>query len=908
MHRDLKRVLACFSSAVVMATVAGEARAQAPSADAAEEEDLAGVRHFRIPSLPVNQALIVLGRQAGITVVFSAPPGNEVPRSPPVDGVMTGESAIRRLLSGTDFQYARINDRTFSVTSPIEAPPGRRARRPGNGEGSGEAPPTDQDVVIVTGTRRESATAFASVAGVDVIGSEDIRNTNTSGELVTTLSTIASSVDAPRSTLNGTPEAVRNIRFRGLNPDQLLVLVNGQRRHTSAVVHAASIYRGAAGVDINAIPQIAIDRIEVLRDGAAAQYGSDAVTGVINFILKDEPEGGEINATLGSHFTRIPALRETAVDGGALVLAADQGYRLGTYGGIRFGGEITLRGETNRAGFDQIPSSVLLADDSPLRGARNYQLGDGELTNLNLYSTFDTGDEAGRPGVFGHATIGLRSAESAYFFRYPGSVGTDDTLYPQGFRPVAVGHNVDLSGSIGFRRAFEDWRLEVAASQGANYFENRLENTLNASLGPGSPTSFRIGALAYSQTVLQATAVIATSDTAALTIGAESRFELHRTTAADPASYEAGPYVTREVGVQGGGAITPADASETSRTNLSAFAALEMDAYEYVSLIAAGRIDSANDYGTAVTGRLGANVSIEPFMLRASASRNYRAPSLGQLNYRVTSTDFSEDLRLVQQLNLGGANPVLTAFGFDRLKAETSTNWTLGAGFRSGDLQITADAYVIAIADRIATTPLISAQAAVATAGEVIGAPVESIRFPINRYDTQSAGFDLMASTRWRVGNGDLEVRAALSLVETRIEAIAPIPERLRSLAPTLNWDALNTEFGNVPSSSFDLQATYRDDRWEFSWRSMRFGESEEPRRGPPPNAQVFAPDWRHDAAVTWRPMDGIEARLGVENLFDAYPDETEGVESYYGNFPYGYGRPIGINGRYVFASLRRYW
>jgi iron complex outermembrane receptor protein len=465
-----------------------------------------------------------------------------------------------------------------------------------------------------------------------------------------------------------------------------------------------------------------------------------------------------------------------------------------------------------------------------------------------------------------------------------------------------------LAAALGVRRAFADLSLEIVGSHGANYFENRLDNTLNASLGPASPISFRIGALAYQQTGLQVTGVFDPTEATSFTIGTEVRFERHRTTAADPAAYQVGPFVGREIGAQGGGVITPADESERSRTSLSAFAALEMDATETFAIIAAARVDSASDYETAWTGRLGANWALGPFMLRASGSRNYRAPHLGQLNYRVTTTDFSQDLRLVQQLNLGGANPVQTAFGFERLRPETSTNWTLGAGFRAGEFQITADAYVIAIADRIASTPLIAAEAAVATAGEVIGAPIESIRFPINRYDTQTVGFDMVASTRWRVWGGDLDMRAGLSLVDTRIDSIAPIPERLRMLAPALNWDALNAEFGNVPSSNIDLQATYRSHRWEFSWRSMRFGRSEEPRRGAPPNIQVFAPDWRHDAAIAWRPIDGIEARLGAENLLDAYPDETKGVEAYYGNFPYGYGRPIGINGRYVFASLRKYW
>jgi iron complex outermembrane recepter protein len=910
MNRDARLILACLSLAAFQSAGAAQAFAQAPQTGEETDEARGGALRFDIPALPVNQALLVFGRQAGVTVVFTAPPGTSLPTSRPVEGRMTRDQAITRLLAGTGLAPERVDAQTYAVRlAPAPTPrPQRRSRSPDPAP-IRPTPPTETEAeIIVTGTRRQDITSFTSVAGVDVIGGDTLRAANTSGELVTTLSTLASSIDAPRSTLNGTPEAVRNIRFRGLNPDQLLVLVNGQRRHTSAVVHASSIYRGAAGADINAIPQIAIARIEVLRDGAAAQYGSDAVTGVINFILKDQPVGGEINATLGAHVTHVPVLGETFTDGASLVIAADQGFRLGTHGALRLGGEVTTRGETNRAGFDQIPPFVQLPRTSPLRGARNYHLGDGELTNLNLYSTFDSGEFSEQFSIFGHTTIGLRSAESAYFFRYPGTASTDDALYPNGFRPLAVGHNVDLAASLGLRGAFADWSLEIVGSHGANYFENRLDTTLNASLGPASPTSFRIGALAYQQTGLQVTGVFEPTEASSFTMGTEVRLERHRTNAADPAAYQVGPFVGREIGAQGGGVITPADESERSRTSLSAFAALEIDATETLSIIAAARVDSASDYETAWTGRLGANWALGPFMLRASGSRNYRAPHLGQLNYRVTNTDFSEDLRLVQQLNLGGANPVLPAFGFERLRPETSTNWTFGAGFRAGEFQITADAYVIAIADRIASTPLISAEAAVATAGEVIGAPVDSIRFPINRFDTQTVGVDVAASTRWRVWEGDLDLRAGLSLVETRIEAIAPIPERLRALAPNMSWNALNAEFGNVPFSHIDLQATYRNENWDFSWRSMRFGRSEEPRRGAPSNVQVFAPDWRHDAAITWRPIDGIEARLGAENLLDAYPDETEGVEAYYGNFPYSYGRPIGINGRYVFASLRKYW
>lgn len=909
MRRNVRLVIAGFSCALILAAETGVAVAQSASTSPEDDAARAETRRFKVAAMPVNQALVLFGQQAGVTIVFSALSGSSIPKSRAIDGVMTTEAAIRQLLTGTGLELAQIDDQTFSVRLIEEAAALRMPERQKKKRVQPAPPPLlALDTVIVTGTRRAGTTAITSVAGVDVIDTEELRAANTTGELVTTLSTLAASIDAPRSTLNGTPEAVRNIRFRGLNPDQLIVLVNGQRRHTSAVVHPSSIFRGAAGVDINAIPQIAFDRIEILKDGAAAQYGSEAVTGVINFILKDASQGGEASITVGAHVTDIPALRDAVVDGPTLIIAADQGYPIGLAGALRIGGELTLRGETDRAGFDEVPPSIQLPEGSPLRGARNYHLGDGELTNFNLYSTLETGETPGRPELFGHATVGLRSAESAYFFRYPGTASTDDTVYPQGFRPVAVGHNADLSATLGLRSRLDDWQIEAAATLGTNFFENRLENTLNASLGPASPTSFRTGSLSYTQTTLQATATKQTSDAASLLLGAEARFEEHRTTAADPAAYQAGSYVDRDVGAQGGGVITPADARTKTRTSLSAFASLEIDAAENLSLVAASRVDHANDYGTAITGRLGANLQLGSLVIRASGSNNYRAPNLGQLNYSVTNTDYSENLELEQQLNLGGDNLLLPVFGFGSLRPETSANWTLGAGYSRGAIQMTADAYLIRIADRIATTPLISADAAVAAASERLGSAVQSVRFPVNRYDTETAGIDIAASSRWDTSFGELSLRGTLSLVETDIRDIRRAPQPLVALAPNIKWNAVNADFANVPASYLGLQVSHESDQLDILWRTLRFGETTEARRGTATGIQVYEPDWRHDITIVSRHLPGFETRIGVENVFDTYPDETIGPERYFGNFPYGYGRPIGINGRYIFASFRKYW
>lgn len=887
--------LAAFNAQSAVAQTARPGLSQGP---------LAVSRSFEVPSLPLNEALIAISRQVGVSLIFTGPPAGHWRRSPRLQGLMTGTEAFRSVLAGSGLELVQLGPTTYTV----RARRGPRHRDPTVARPSPAEVPDELDEVVVTGARRLSTTAMTSVSNVEVLHREELASRNMTGELVTTLSDLSPSIDAPRSTLNGTPEAVRNIRFRGLNPDQVLVLVNGQRRHASAVVHASSIYRGAAGVDINAVPAIGIQRVEILRDGAAAQYGSDAVTGVINFILKDQAQGGELGLVIGGSVSHVPATGRDVVDGLSTVISGDQGYALGGEGFVRFGAELTLRGETDRAGFDQIPGSVRLPASSSLRGRRNYHLGDGDLTNLNLYTTFGSGPLGRDVSIYGDATLGARRSESAYFFRYPGTLSTSDDLYPSGFRPLAVGHNFNVSSSIGIRQKRAQSRWEIVASGGFNSFENRLENTLNASLGAASPTAFRIGELRYSQFNLQAVADFEITERATLTVGADSRYELHAAVAGDPVAYQIGPFIDRDIGAQGGGVITPTDAGQRSRTSVSAFTALEMAASENLSLVAAARVENANDYGTAFSGRVGTILSLGSFVIRASGSRNYRAPNIGQLNYSVTNTDFSPDLRLVSQLNLGGDNPLLPVFGFGNLRPEISSNWTLGSAFRQGDFQATADAYIIKISDRIGTTPLITADAAVAASSDVIGSRIESVRFPINRYDTETAGIDLAASAMWDVLGGELVLRGALSLVETTIKKITPIPERLRRLSPNLNWDSLTAEFGSVPSSQFEGQATFRTEHYDISWRTTRYGESEEPRRGATSGVQGYAPDWRHDVSLAWRPVIGLEARIGADNLFDAYPDETVGAESYFGNFPYGYARPIGINGRYLFASLKKYW
>ena len=421
---------------------------------------------------------------------------------------------------------------------------------------------TNLDTVIVTGTRAADRTVLESTSPVDVLTAEDIRKAGVvNGELGSALQALLPSFNFPRQSNSGGADHVRAAQLRGLSPDQVLVLVNGKRRHHTALVNTDSkIGKGTTPVDFNSIPVSAIKRIEVLRDGAGALYGSDAVAGVINVILDNGGDGGEIEASYGANHTDLKPIGRTLTDGQTGNISAKVGTSLGEDGGfLRVGLEYKHRNGTNRAGFDQIPPWDQTPGNLALQGKRNYVLGDGKSKDINLW--LNTEIPVGQTSTFyAFGTFNQRDTEGANYFRYPDGDANWKQVYPNGYRPISEGENRDVQAVAGVRGQWGEWSYDGSLDYGQNDFTYRLRDSLNASLGPTSPTRFKTADYEYAQTVgnLDLSRVFTQSDSISHTLGlgVEARHERYQTRPGDPASYAAGPYTDRPTGSQAGGGLT----------------------------------------------------------------------------------------------------------------------------------------------------------------------------------------------------------------------------------------------------------------------------------------------------------------------------------------------------------------
>lgn len=777
---------------------------------------------------------------------------------------------------------------------------------------------TNLDTVIVTGTRAVDRTVLESTSPIDVLTAEDIRKAGVlNGELGSALQSLLPSFNFPRQSNSGGADHVRAAQLRGLSPNQILVLVNGKRRHTSALVNTDSkIGKGTTPVDFNAIPVSAIKRIEVLRDGAGAQYGSDAVAGVINVILNDAPEGGSYEASFGVHHTDVEPIDRTVTDGQTSFASAQVGSGIGDGGFFRVGVELKNREATNRAGFDQIPFfEEQTPDNLALAGQRNYALGDGESRSLNAWlNTVVPVSENAEFYAFG--TYHQSDTRGANYFRYPDGVANWKEVYPDGYRPISIGENLDVSAVGGLRGQWGDWDFDASLNYGRNAFTYRLENSLNASLGPGSPTSFKTGDYEFQQTLANfdvSRGFDAGDNRHTFATGVEFRREEYDTGAGDPASYAAGPYTDRPTGSQAGGGLTPQDVAHLSRDVSSAYASLSSQFGEKFSTDIAARYEHYDDFGGELTGKLAARYEFAPaFALRGSVSNNFRAPSLSQIGYEATSTGYDASGQLLQGRLLSVNNPIAQALGAKPLEPEKSVNFSLGFTSRIGEhFDVSLDVFRIDIDDRVALTERISGDALTQFVEDEFGVSgVESVNFFINAADTRTEGAELVANWRQALGSGQLLLSGTYSYAKTEIKRITATPAELTALDPDyvlFGIEESNTLTDAAPRTRALLSANWANDQWNLLTRVSRhgsatrifnFGGGFEPK-------QTYGAEWQLDAEVEYRITPKWSIALGGQNLTDEYPDRSIDDIAYFGNLPYDVLSPIGSNGAYYYSRIR---
>lgn len=750
---------------------------------------------------------------------------------------------------------------------------------------AGTSQAQDEDAteeVVVVGTRGDARSVLDSAVPVDVINANEIASVQSfGGELGELLQALAPSFNFPRQSNSGTADHVRAAQLRGMSPDHVLVLVNGKRQHTAAVVVLESkIGLGTNPFDFNTIPLSAIERIEILRDGAGAQYGSDAIAGVINIVLKDSAEGGRATASYGAHRTDFTPTGDTITDGHTWSASADYGVTVGNGGGLHFGVEYRERTPTNRAGIGDLP---FFEDQTPanqaLDPARVFAPGDGGAEDIYLW--YNANLPLGEREFYSFGRWSNRDSEGTGFFRYPDGFTSAPAVHPNGFRPITLGDNTDLSFSAGLRGSDFQTEWDLSLTVGRNDFESGVRNSANPSFGAASPTRFHLGDFTFTQTTLNADLVRAFdvgafSGPLSFAYGAELRFENYETGAGDPASYEPGPEMA-DVGAQAGPGLSADSVVDVDRFVFALYADVEAEITERFNAGAAIRYEDYDDFGDALTGKVsGIFHATDTFAVRGAVGTSFRAPSLAQTGFESATTNFGSGGMLELFRHLPVSDPDAIANGATPLKEEESVNASIGFVVDLGRaFNLTLDWFQIDVDDRVT---FISAG--------------NNITFFSNRVDTETTGFDLVATGTVDLGAGELGWQAAYNQSETDVKNPS-----------VLGAEDLNTIETAPPDDKIILSGNWRLERWSFLLRATRFGDATRvfDFGGGFPDPQTYGEKWSLDAEVGYNITDAWNVAVGADNLTDEYPDLSSPDIGFFGHLPYDVLSPIGMNGAYYY-------
>jgi iron complex outermembrane recepter protein len=768
---------------------------------------------------------------------------------------------------------------------------------------------------ITVGSRAIGAEQEKAVP-VDVIPQAQIES-SPSTETSQIIQKIAPSFNFPRPTISDGTDSVRPATLRGLGPDQLLVMVNGKRRHASALVNANNtVGRGSSGVDLNAIPASAIENIEILRDGAAAQYGSDAIAGVINMVLKSDPQPLRVDAKIG---------QTTHHDGEMLDTSLNGGWALGR-GVLFFTGEYRVRYDTNRASPD--PRDQIVAGDAGhnIVPQPNTHWGDSYARDLMSFVNFNLPITPDSKQIFyafgGHS---LRHGSHGGNYRRSLQVQNWPQIYPLGFLPLIQPRVSDDSLTVGARGELASWFYDVSAGYGKNKFDFYVTDSLNTSLGPTSQTRFYSGSLGDSQTTVNLDLskqykVSSMAGPLNVAVGAEFRRDGFNQKAGEPNSYINGGVRDRNGAVAPAGAqvfpgFQPANAVDVSRNSKSVYADLEGDVLSKLRLGLAGRFENFSDFGNTTNGKITARYSpVKQLIFRGAASTGFRAPSLSQGNFSAISTNFilNTATGIVEPFETGTYrvnSAIARALGAQDLKAEKARNFSAGAVWQPlANLELTADFFHIDIKDRIVFSgnftgarilPLISPFGATAA------------RFFTNAIDTKTNGYDLVGNYQHPALGGRVDLSAAYSYNKTKIVGTVATPPQLAGLGNVLfdRIEQRRVECGQ-PKDNIRLMQSWNRSGWTTTLRESRYGEYCS-FTILPIDDQTYGAEWLADAEVAYK-WSRYTFSIGAENILDKFPDRNL-VRNINGAFTaqinngvatYPINTPFGMNGRFVYTRV----
>ncbi|MDA8020739.1 MAG: TonB-dependent receptor [Thermoanaerobaculia bacterium] len=755
-----------------------------------------------------------------------------------------------------------------------------------------EAETTEQDeaeeyeygeAIVVVGSRSaEPRSVIDSPVPIDVISDEDFNALGNTADLTDNLKALVPSYTATPATGDGSA-FVRPTSLRGTAPDQTLVLINGKRRHRSALVQffAPAAGNGAHGVDVGMIPGMAIRRVEVLRDGAAAQYGSDAIAGVINFALRDSSDGAEVQLQYGQHYEGEESLKA----------GVNAGFSLPNNGFFNLTLEHTDNDALSRG--VQRPDAQALIDSGVSGVGSDAPFGDEPLvqtwgrpetsgTRLFFNSGVLVGDNS---QLYFHGGYAETEGRYRFFYRnpnHPSLVPLREqgfTGLPAGYTPFLDGDQTDLSLVAGLNGVFGNGTTyDFSVSYGENELDYFLNNTINQDLGlvGGQPAQrdFDVGGYQQEELNLNADFTRTLSDNLHFAYGFEWREETYVAVAGEPSSYQG-------AGSNGLKGISPTDAGSFSRDNVAVYADLEHDVSEKLLMQYAVRYEDFSDFGDTVNGKIATRYSVNPtFTLRAAVSTGFHAPTPGQANVRTTITTFDGVTGMqVEEGLVPSTSPLVAEVGGKELEEETSVNYSLGftKTAREGRTSLTIDAYQIDVDDRIYRTGDIP----------VPGTTSQTISFYTNALDVESQGIDIVLSSGFDwAGSATTDFALAFSYNEIDIVGQTPVGGVL-PVSEGIIEDIEN----NYPNERIVVSANTRfADDWSFLLRGNYYGKHFDERgrigAATAPSFEIGA-TFYVDLELGLDLNESVRLAVGAINVFDEFVDEI--------NAPFSNRQSVGL-------------
>jgi iron complex outermembrane receptor protein len=806
------------------------------------------------------------------------------------------------------------------------------------------------DEIITTGTRAPGRSAADLPVPVDSIGSETMSATGQT-EVGRMLQSLAPSFNFSSSSISDGTDALRPATLRGLGPDQTLVLVNGKRRHQASLIHInTSVGRGTAGTDMNAIPAASIKRIEVLRDGAAAQYGSDAIAGVINIVLDDDAEAGHFSVSQGEF---------SEGDGATTNVNFSKGFALGDSGYLNAAFNYRDRDFTNRAGLhgscqfpgcsDTDDNGVIDTGDPREFTAPRDTFRIGDAISEQFAVTLNAGLELGQGELYGFITYSNRDNQSAAFFRHNGNTGGNapmadgDATIPDGFLPKINSEIQDLSYNVGYRVEFDnDASLDLSYTSGGNTIDYVTSDSLNSSFANAqrfstslTPAEIRASvpreAFAYGLELnLQTINLDFTQSFGDLffAMGAELRTDEYKIISGEEYAFrdydtEGGVSLYAEdrgAGIQGFGGIGPQSAVDETRDVYSVYLDAEYAFTDNILVDGAIRYDDYDGFGDTVNFKLAANFGLtDAISLRGSVSSGFRAPSMQQLYFNNISTQFVVDVDdvdgdgdvtelIAQQVGtFRNDSSLAQAIGIPALKEEESTNFSFGVVADLTDqLSLTVDLYSIDIDDRIVISNRLGSGLSGPLDAALIQAGAGAGQFFLNGADTETDGIDIVATySGIELAGGYLDLMLAANFTETDVTKLfTPAGSGLESVSTD---DVFNSQDISIieewqPEDRIAFNALYSRDALTVNLAFNRYGEYTVEDGG----RQTYGAELLTDLNVAYAFDNGITLNVAANNLFDVTPDKNKIGNSRTGAIENGPGGALIVDSDGIFQFSRR--